>query len=120
MGDKYTYLTPIERLNLDYADRDRGTVAAKTHTRQAIGEVSMRRYLVIDDFDGILGDTDILPDEEFNGHSFVDAETNKVLAFGGDSWFVNDWIKEYDPEKDYSLGGTVARWKEAVEEEVRT
>ncbi len=70
----------------------------------------MRRYLVIHDVDGILGDTDILPDEEFNGHSYVDTETNKVLCRGGDSWFVNECIEEYDPEKDYSLTGTVARW----------
>lgn len=29
MADKYTYLTPIERLNLEYADRVRGTENAE-------------------------------------------------------------------------------------------
>lgn len=28
MDDKYTYLTPLERLNLAHADRDRGTETA--------------------------------------------------------------------------------------------
>ncbi len=27
-GNKYTYLTPLERIKLDYIDRDRGTTPA--------------------------------------------------------------------------------------------
>ena len=63
----------------------------------------MKRYLVIDDVEGILGDIDELPREHYGAESFVDTKTNEVLCYSGDSWFVNDRVEEYDPEKDYSL-----------------